>query len=237
MKNFILAVCIILSGTILAYGQEQPTQQQPSQEKSGPQLTKNKIRSGFYLKVGGSFPVNQFASSHTNVYNYVVGAQTFKDTITFNGAKIGAAFELGYLIYLGPAFANNRMRAGIDATFFAASFNPTDQTLPPNTKASKKLEYYYYFAGQKFGPVLTINPVDYLMIDISYKLNATAVWYNSMWGSNYTLNEVSLGLRYRVMLFAFQYNWGKVRFTYNQADNPKYWVDYSTFRIILGVKF
>ena len=114
---------------------------------------------------------------------------------------------------------------------------PTDPLLAPDVSASKKLEYYYYFAWQKFGPLLTINPVDYLMIDLSYKLNATAAWYHSMWGSSYTLNEVSLGLRYRVMLFAFQYNWGKVKFTYNQGDNPQYWVDYSTFRIIMGLKF
>ena len=234
MKQFILAAFFILSGTLLVFAQEQPTQQQqPSQTQSGPQLTKNRIRSGFYLKVGGSFAVNQFASNHVYYYNY----RTYKDTITFYKAKIGPALELGWLIYIGPAFANNHMRAGIDATFITMSFNPTDPVLAPDVSASKKLEYYYYLAGQKFGPLLTINPIDYLMIDISYKLNATASWYHSMWGSNYTLNEVRLGLRYRVMLFAFQYNWGKIRYTYNQGDNPYYWVDYSTFRIIMGLKF
>lgn len=234
MKKYLLAASFILFGTILALAQEQPIQQQQSaQSKTGPQSIKNNIHSGFYLKVGGSFAVGKFASTSTYYYNY----KTYKDTITYYKAKIGPALELGWLIYIGPAFAGNHIRAGIDATFLTMSFNPTDPLLAPDVSASKKLEYYYYFAGQKFGPLLTINPVDYLMIDLSYKLNATAAWYHSMWGSSYTLNEVSLGLRYRVMLFAFQYNWGKVKFTYNQGDNPQYWVDYSTFRIIMGLKF
>lgn len=234
MKRSILVVLFFLFVNILVFAQEQPTQQQQSSPaQSGNPVMKNKIRSGFYLKVGGSFPVSQFANTSIYYYNY----RTYKDTITFYKAKIGPVLEMGWLIYIGPAFANNHIRAGIDATFLGLSFNPTDPILAPDVSGSKKLEYYYYFAGQKFGPVLTFNPIDYLMIDLSYKLNATATWYHSMWGSNYTLNEVSLGLRYRVMLFAFQYNWGKIRFTYNQGDNPYYWQDYSTFRIIMGLKF
>ena len=58
-----------------------------------------------------------------------------------------------------------------------------------------------------------------------------------MWGSSYTLNEASLGLRYKFMLFAFQYNWGKVKFTYNQDDNPTFKVDNTTFRVLIGFKF
>ena len=51
------------------------------------------------------------------------------------------------------------------------------------------------------------------------------------------MNEVSLGIRYKVILFAFQYNWGKIKYTYNQDDNPRYMIDNSTMRILIGFKF
>ena len=193
----------------------------------------NHIHGGFYLKLGGSFPMGEFANPHLNKYPY----QGTTDTIKFNQAKIGGALEVGFLIYLGPSFARHHLRAGIDATFFAVSFNPADQTLPPNSSATKKYEYWYYFGGQKFGPLFTINPVDHLMIDLSYKINASAGWYHSMFGMNLAMNEVSLGIRYRVILFAFQYDWGKIKYTYNLADNPKYQVDVTTFRALIGFKF
>ena len=75
------------------------------------------------------------------------------------------------------------------------------------------------------------------MIDLSYKINAVAAWYNSRWGRNLAMNEVSLGIRYKVILFAFQYNWGKIKYTYNQDDNPRYMIDNSTMRILIGFKF
>ncbi|MCX6285714.1 MAG: hypothetical protein NTY96_01190 [Bacteroidetes bacterium] len=232
MKKFFLPFLFVFFTSTFLYSQDQPPQGQTQPTVTQPKTFTSHIKSGFYMKFGGSFPMVDFANQHMNYYPY----KGTIDTIKFNQAKFGFVFELGYLIYIGPSFANHHLRAGIDATFLTASFNPTDQALPPNSKSSKKYEYWYYFGGQKFGPVLTINPVDYLMIDLSYKVNATAAWYNSMWGSNYTLNEVSLGIRYRIMLFAFQYNWGKVRFTYNQDDNPKYWLDTSTFRILVGIK-
>jgi len=232
MKTFFIS-CFLLLFAVNVFSQDQPIQVQTQKPVSTQSPSRNLISSGFYLKIGGSIPMGEFAKDHINLYNYKGSV----DTIKFNQAKFGSLMELGFLIYLGPAFANNHLRAGIDATFLAVSFNPTSQTLPENSSASKKLEYWYYFAGQKFGPLITINPVDYLMIDLSYKLNATAAWYHSMWGSSYTVNEVSLQLRYRLMLFQFQYNWGKVKFTYNQDNNPTYMVDNSTFRLVVGLKF
>jgi hypothetical protein len=236
-KSFLSLIFIILAGFI--YGRNLPSQlQPPDQEQTqsagiSPGAFENHIHSGFYLKLGGSFPMGEFPNSHNYPYKYNGSV----DTIRFNGAKFGGVFEAGYLIYLGPSFANHHLRAGIDATFFAVSFNPTDQKLPANSSTSKKFEYWYYLGGQKFGPLFTINPVDYLMIDLSYKLNASAAWYHSMWGMNLALNEVSLGIRYRLIMFAFQYNWGKIKFTYNHDDNPQYQVDVTTFRVLIGIKF
>jgi len=238
MKTYLLSLSFLLLAGIV-YSQDQPTQSQsaaqaqPQQPEFKQKTLNNHIKGGFYIKFGASLPMGEYANNHQYLYKY----KTSFDTVTFNKAKFGGILEMGYLIYLGPAFAKNHLRAGIDATFLGVSFNPTDQILPSNSSSSKKLQYWYYFAGQKFGPLLTINPVDYLMIDLSYKINATAVWYNSMLGTNFTINEVSLGIRYRLILFAFQYNWGKVKFTYNQDDNPTYKVDVTTFRILLGLKF
>jgi hypothetical protein len=242
MRTYLLLLTFLLLAGF-ACSQDQPPQtQQAAQTPTQVQTQKpefqqkemiNHINSGFYIKFGGSIPMGEFANQHNNIYHY----QNGRDTVKFNQAKFGGALEFGFLIYLGPAFAHNHLRAGIDATFFAISFNPTDQTLPPNTSASKKMDYWYYFGGQKFGPLLTINPIDHLMIDLSYKINASASWYNSMWGMNLALNEVSLGIRYRVILFAFQYNWGKMKYTYNYDDNPKYQVDVTTMRVLIGFKF
>ncbi len=236
MKHIFLSLIFLLQAVVLAFSQDQPPQQQQAQSQQQTpqqQAPKNHIRGGFYLKLGASIPMGEFTNRQVDRYLY----QGMIDTITFNSAKLGAAFELGYLIYIGPAFAGNHIRAGIDATFLAISFNPTDQALPASAKSSKKMEYWYYFAGQKFGPLITINPVDYLMIDLSYKINAVAAWYNSRWGRNLAMNEVSLGIRYKVILFAFQYNWGKIKYTYNQDDNPRYMIDNSTMRILIGFKF
>ena len=238
MKQFLVLTFVMLLPGLMLFSQDQPPQQQqqsqPQDQKPATQQTnlQNNIHGGFYLKLGVCVPFGEFANQHLNLYPY----NGKIDTIKFNQAKFGGAFELGYLIYLGPSFAGKHLRAGIDATFLAVSVNPTDQPLPPGSSSSKKLEYWYYFGAQKFGPLFTINPVDHLMIDLSYKLCASAVWYNSMIGTSFTLNEVSLGLRYRLILFAFQYDWGKVKFTYNHDDNPIYWVDVSTYRILLGIK-
>ena len=236
MKTYFLLFSFLLFAN-LAYSQDQPPQSQPPSQTQQPEFKqqplKNHIKGGFYLKFGGSFPMGEFNNDHQYLYNYPKTV----DTIKFNRGKFGGVLEMGFLIYLGPSFARKHLRAGIDATFFTLSFNPTDQKLPPNSSSTKKYQYWYFFGGQKFGPLFTINPVDYLMIDLSYKINATAAWYNNMWGMNLALNEVSLGIRYHVILFAFQYNWGKVKFTYNQLDNPTFQVDVTTFRVLIGFKF
>ena len=198
------------------------------------------IRSGFYLKAGPVFPMGQYAKGQTIPF-----PKTPVTELTYLPARLGAALDMGFLIYLGPSFANNYIRAGIDATFLSAWFN---STRPPND--DNLIEKYYTFIGQKFGPVITVNPIDRLMIDISYKLNANFAYHEeyeawaplsdgstSEYGYNLFGNEFSLGLRYRVMLFSFQYNFGTMNYDDLDKINPDQEIDISTIRILVGLKF
>jgi hypothetical protein len=218
--------------------EQQGIQPQQVQQLRAP----NYITSGFYMKFGPVFPTGAFATG-TTFTTYTTNPVTPVPLI-YLPAKIGAAMDLGYLIYIGPAFANNRLRAGIDATFLTFSFNSTQ----PINK-DKVANHYYYFGGQKFGPVFTINPVDKLMIDLSYKLNANFCYYYGEWenisddlltkyGVTYLQNEVSISLRYRIAAFSFQYNFGNV--TYDNVSSTKPTdraIDVSTYRILIGLKF
>lgn len=148
--------------------------------------------------------------------------------------------DLGFLIYIGPAFAGNHLRAGIDASFIALSYNPTSDTI-----SGTKYKYWYYYVGQKFGPVLSICPVDRLVIDLSYKLNAYAAFvqhpigteFKSEFGKNLTQNEISMNIRYAIILFSFQYNFGKTSYNNFSNDNPMHNVENNTYRIMIGFKF
>ena len=188
----------------------------------------NQIKSGFTLKLGPVIPVGAFADGQT-ILNLQAG-----DTATFVPAKTGANLGLGFLIYLGPGVAANHLRFGIDAGFIDIWFASAKR---PPTSGKSDNEFWYYFVGQKFGPLITINPVDLLMIDLSYKLNANISWHNNDFGYNITGQEVQLNLRYRVILVSFLYNFGKVN--YNDFDNtrPKHNTDISTFRVLFGFKF
>lgn len=234
---FLITLAIVLP--IASIAQEpQPIQPQQIQKI----VNSASIRGGFYLKFGPVFPIGTYATGSTF---YTTSTET-PDIIplVYLPAKIGAALDLGYLIYIGPAFANNRLRAGIDATFLTFSFNSTQPV-----EKEKVAQHYYYFGGQKFGPVFTINPVDKLMIDISYKLNANFCYYYGEWGNisdalltkygvTFLQNEVSLSLRYRIAVFSAQYNFGSV--TYDNVSDTKpqdRTIDVSTFRILIGLKF
>jgi len=200
----------------------------------------NYIRSGFYLKLGPVFPVGLYAQLQTAPVT-----STLKTTqyLTYQPAKIGAAIDLGYLIYIGPSFANNHLRAGIDVTFLNGWFNSTS-----SVGESDRWKHFYYNIGQKIGPVFTINPVDRLMIDISYKVNANLGIYYGEWDdfdasqySNYGIdffrNEISMSLRYRVMVLSFQYNFGQISYNNLNTDRTKQSINADTFRLLFGVKF
>lgn len=193
------------------------------------QLNQKHIRSGFYLRMGPVFALGKYAEGQT-IITKVDGEN---ETSVFLPAKIGGAMDLGYLIYIGPSFANHFLRAGIDATFLTVSFNTTDPNVTEN-----KYKYWYYYVGEKFGPVITINPVDRLMIDLSYKLNAYVVYSNTNgWGRNLFQNEVSMNIRYSIMMFSFQYNFGKANFNAFDKANPDRFVENNTLRVLIGLKF
>jgi hypothetical protein len=161
----------------------------------------------------------------------------------YYAAKLGFAMDMGFLVYIGPAFANTHLRAGIDATFVSFSFNPIKSDSLPSDHS--KSNYWYYYIGQKFGPVLSICPIDRLVIDLSYKMNAYAAYnqhkkgteFKSDYGKNLTQNEISMNIRYSIILFSFQYNFGKTGFNNFSSDNPMVYVDNNTFRILVGFKF
>jgi len=195
----------------------------------------NRIKSGFYIKLGPVFPMGAYITTQklrevpeTNFSIYLP-------------AKMGGALDMGYLIYIGPAFANNHLRLGIDATFISFSFNP----VKANTKDSTTTKYWYYYLGQKFGPLISVCPVDRLVIDFSYKMNAYVAYVhhyirgkdNDEWGKNLTQNEISMNIRYSLILFSFQYNFGKVTYDDFDSGKPKHNVDNTTFRIMIGFKF
>jgi len=199
---------------------------------------KDYISSGFYLSIGPVFPVGGYKSGQfVPIENPVEN----NDFAAYLPAKMGASMDMGFLIYLGPSFADKHLRAGIDATFLNFWFNST-KPLDPD----KKFEHYYYYVGQKFGPLLTINPVDRLMLDLSWKINCNAFYHNaekvnndnfSKYGIDVFQQEVSFGIRYRIMLFSFQYNFGTMKYNNFDKERPNQTIDVNTFRIMVGLKF
>ena len=142
--------------------------------------------------------------------------------------------SLGYLIYIAPAVANNILRFGIDATFLDIWF-ATASPFPGSDK--KTAEVWYYFVGQKFGPLITINPVDKLMIDLSYKLNANLSWHDNYFGAHILGQEIMMNIRYRVFLLSFMYNFGTINYNGLDRSHPDQVIDITTFRVLLGFKF
>jgi len=195
----------------------------------------NLIKGGFYLKLGAALPVGNYAKGQ-----YVIMPSA--NTLAYLPAKIGAVLDVGTLIYIGPAFANKFLRAGIDATFLSINFNSTQPYNP-----EKKAYHFYYFVGQKFGPVITINPIDRLMIDLSWKLNMNISYFEGEWdnysgeyskyGVDFVQQEISLGLRYSLMVFSLQYNFGNMKYDNFNSSRTKQIIDVSTIRILVGVKF
>lgn len=192
----------------------------------------NLIKSGFYLKIGPVFPLEAFATDQT-----IIDTPPFTpDTSFFPAAHLGGNLGLGYLIYIGPGVANNHLRFGIDACFLDGWFTTSQPNLLA-TSDKKETEFWYYFFGQKFGPLITINPVDRLMIDLSYKLNFNISWHNSDWGYHITGQEMMMNIRYRVILVGLHYTMGTINYNDFDKARPLHEIDISTFRVLLGFKF
>lgn len=229
MKKALILLMIFLTGATLSNAQESSGERQ------------NNIRAGFYMKLGPVFPTGSYAAGQTTPV--LVTKPGEPSYLIYSPAKIGAALDMGYLIYFGPSFANKYLRAGIDVTFLNVWFNTAD--IGTN---SNRWKHYYYNLGQKIGPLLTFNPIDRLMIDISYKINANLAIYYGEWDdfesdqySNYGFDifhqEVSLGLRYRAMVLSFQYNFGTINYDNIRSERTDQSINANTFRILFGVKF
>nr|NQU94316.1 hypothetical protein [Bacteroidota bacterium] len=228
-KTVVLTSLFLLSGGMVfsqTQGQTQSGQHTASFSKP------NVIRSGFYLKLGPVIPMGTFATDQIIIDRL----PNNPDTTNFYAAGIGGNLGLGYLIYIGPGVANNHLRFGIDACFLDGWF-ATSKPDPNTTSNKKQSNYWYYFFGQKFGPLITINPVDRLMIDLSYKLNFNISWRNNDWGYNITGQEVMMNLRYRLILVGFHYTFGTMNYNDFDKSRPVHEIDISTFRILLGFKF
>ncbi|MCK9204650.1 MAG: hypothetical protein M0P58_09495 [Bacteroidales bacterium] len=229
MKNVITVMLILLFSGLY-----------PVKAQTGATKRDNYINSGFYLKLGPVIPIGSYAEGQI-----APALTSYKSTLylPYQPAQIGAALDMGYLIYFGPAFANNHLRAGMDITFLNVWFNTTS-----SSETSNRWKNYYYNFGQKIGPLFTINPIDRLMVDISYKINANFAVYYGEWDdytssqySNYGMDffhqELSLGFRYRVMVLSFQYNFGSISYDNLKKERVDQTINADTFRILFGVKF
>ena len=123
MKKILLAIFGILSFSLL-FAQDNNT------------ARPDYIRSGFYIKLGPVFPLGQFKDGQTIPFPKSMASPV----LTYLPARIGAAMDMGFLIYIGPTFVNNYLRAGIDATFLSFWFN---STRPENW--DNLIEKYYTF--------------------------------------------------------------------------------------------
>jgi hypothetical protein len=114
-----------------------------------------------------------------------------------------------------------------------------------DTLEGTKTKYWYYYGGQKFGPVISVRPIDRLVLDFSYKINAYIAYLHHMmygklvdeWGKNLAQSEISMNIRYSFMLISFQYNFGKTQYNDFDSNKPTHYVDNNTFRFLVGFKF
>lgn len=228
MNLYKLIPAILCAAINLVQGQ---TTDQGVQQRGG-YPGQNLIRSGFYLKLGPVFPFPRFSAEQV-----ITDKPPFSpDTARFSAATVGGNLGLGYLIYLGPAVAGNHLRFGIDASFLDIWF-ATSKPYIPASSGKKEQEFWYYFVGQKFGPLVTINAVDRLMIDLSYKLNFNLSWHNSDWGYNITGQELMMNIRYRIIIAGIQYSFGKMNYNDLDKSRPDHSVEINNLRVLLGFKF
>ncbi len=228
MKKSLPLLCLTLFiSSLTSFSQDSAPEVKATRE--------NQIATGYYFRVGPVIPVGNFRSLQ------VITEPTTNNNYYYERALTGGVMEMGYLIYLGPSFANKYLRAGIDASFLSFWFNPNKTD---SVRSGNKMQYWYYFVGQKFGPIISVNPVDKLIIDVSYKINAVLAFnrhigndkYFDEWGKNLFQNEINLNIEYRLMMFSFEYNFGKVTFDNLDSSNPPHNVDVSTFRVLFGFK-
>lgn len=200
------------------------------------ELTAGKIRNGFFIKVGPSLPLGSYKDGQL-----LYGIGPYNSPYVYEPAKTGFVWEMGTAIYTGPAFIKEKMRIGIEYTFLNFSTNSVNYY---EDMDDPRYYYWYAYVGQKIGPVITLNPIDRLMFDFSYQMNAyigfkhhwNGMDYIDEWGENLTQSEISASIRYAAMIVSFQYNFGHINYNNLDFSNPDHKIDNDTFRILFGVK-
>jgi len=113
-KPYILFFLIVLFIPCHSFSQDTITQATVSHKKIS---STNHINPGFYIKLGPTFPIRTYSKG------IKLKTSSDKDTSYYLPASMGGAMDLGFLIYIGPSFANHHIRLGIDATFLSIWFN------------------------------------------------------------------------------------------------------------------
>jgi len=179
------------------------------------------ISNGFYMRWGPVFPLGNYSLGQP----YETGDEYGFYEGYFNAAKIGISCEIGSHIYTGPSFANKYLRVGIDITYLNLWFNPNDASDATN---------WYWFAGQKAGPILTLSIPGGVMFDFGFKLSPIVGLTNDTWGRHLN-QEIIMNFKFHMLQLSMQYCLGKINYTdFNEHTNI---VDIPTFRLLLGMKF
>jgi len=232
MRKFILTLVLLTGSSLWLLAQDTVYVIQKPLE--------NYLKPGFYLRISGVMPVGEFKTYKQFDDQDVESPFFFR---YFDKARLGPSLDMGFLIYLGPPFAQNKLRAGIDATFLSVWYNPSksldggyvnDSTYIPGDRTGAK--YWYASAGQRFGALFSYNPVDRLIIDLHFQIGTHLSRYEDYWG--YYLPDVIVGInmRYRVMMFTLEYYRGKTNFNGFDKENPDYFIRTDSFRFGFGVK-
>jgi hypothetical protein len=75
------------------------------------------------------------------------------------------------------------------------------------------------------------------MLDFSWKLCFNASEYDDDWGQTMKQQEISMGIRYRIIAFSINYQVGRINYNDFSKDNPEKWADINMIKIMVGLKF
>ena len=209
-----LMICLCYS---FSEAQEQGQEQKQEQKESKKPM---EINTGFYMRLGPVFPLG----------NYNLGQRYYDQDvhrwIKSDEAKIGATAELGSHFYTGPSFANHYLRVGIDVTYANLWFTPTDE---------KNVKYWYWYFGQKVGPIITVSIPGGVMFDFGFKLSPVVGYTDNVWGRHVN-EEIIMNIKFHLLLCSFQYCLGKMNYTNFTGKGDNDFREIQTFRILLGMK-
>ena len=123
------------------------------------------IENVFYIRLGTALPIGSFGSDQDfSNEGYYHGYYRFPK------AKVGFNFGLGSHFYTGKAFANEKIRIGIDATYFSSAVHSASYDSVNNYHDPKN---FYWILKQKFGPIITFSPSEDIFLDFGIRIVPT----------------------------------------------------------------